>query len=492
MTATVCTPLRTEWLALRDRVHSARVVRTGRGRGPRPEKGTGPLLVAGVAGALSEALRPGDVVVASEVLSGEQGAPVARCPAAAIVAGDLRRHGLRVHIGPVVSVEGIVGDPERRRLLADRGALAVDNESALLAAPEGSTAVLRAVVDTPDRPLLSPGTPARGIAALASLRRAAPVVEAWGAAVGEHEVLLAGPRSFCAGVERAIDIVERALDRFGAPVYVRRQIVHNRHVVDDLERRGAVFVGEADEVPPGSTLVLAAHGVAPSVRAEAADRELKVVDATCPLVSKVHQEVRRFAGRGSTVLLIGHHDHEEVVGTRGEAPERVIVVSDPDEAARVDVGDAEHLAYAMQTTLAVDEAAETVAVLRERFPDIHGPHNDDICYATTNRQAAVRRVAEQADLVLVLGSQNSSNSCRLAEVSEAAGTPAHLVDDASDVRLSWLAGVRRIGVTAGASAPPPLVEELITALGGLGPLTVRPVGDPREDVSFSLPKEVTA
>jgi len=236
--------------------------------------------------------------------------------------------------------------------------------------------------------------------------------------------------------------------------------------------------------------VLAAHGVAPDVRSTAAGRELHVIDATCPLVAKVHQEVRRFTRSGRTVLLIGHHDHEEVVGTRGEAPEQVIVVADPEEAAQVEVSDPEGLAYVMQTTLAVEEAAETVSVLRDRFPGIRGPRNDDICYATTNRQGAVRQVAREADLVLVLGSQNSSNSQRLAEVSEAEGTPARLVDDASDVELAWLAGVRTIGITAGASAPPLLVDELVAALGGLGPTLVRPVGDPVEDVSFALPKEV--
>jgi 4-hydroxy-3-methylbut-2-enyl diphosphate reductase len=496
-TATVCTPLRSEWLALRDRIHAADVVRTGRAEGlPRG----GPVLVAGVAGALADDLRPGDLVVATEVWrdasdnasdNGDRRARVT-CPAAPIVAGALRRSGLRVHTGPIVTVDRVVHDPDRRRRLGETGALAVDTESALLAAPDGSTTVVRAIVDTPDQPLLRPGTASRGVTALRSLRRAAPVIDAWADAVGDREVLLAGPRSFCAGVERAIEIVERALEHFGAPVYVRRQIVHNRHVVDDLERRGAVFVEEADEVPPGSTLVLAAHGVAPSVRTTAGERDLHVIDATCPLVSKVHQEVRRFSARGSTVLLIGHHDHEEVVGTRGEAPERVIVVADPEEAARVEVPDPDRLAYVMQTTLAVDEAVETVSVLRDRFPAIRGPHNDDNCYATTNRQHAVRRVADEADLVLVLGSQNSSNSRRLAEVSEAAGTPARLIDDASDVQLSWLRDVRRIGVTAGASAPPLLVEELIAALGGLGHTVVRPVGDPTEDVSFSLPKEVTA
>ena len=490
MTTTVCTPLRSEWLTLRDRITAADVVRTGRGIGePRP----GPVLVAGVAGSLSDDLRPGVLVVATDVRYGDRAdAPRTDCPAAPILAGELRRAGLPVQTGPVVTTRRVVHDPAARRRLARTGAIAVDTESARLVSDGDVTAVVRAVVDTPSRPLLRPGTPVRGVAALAALRRAAPVLDAWAAATGERELLLAGPRSFCAGVERAIEIVERALERFGAPVYVRRQIVHNRHVVDDLRRRGAVFVDEADDVPPGSTLVLAAHGVAPDVRATAAERGLHVIDATCPLVSKVHQEVRRFTRAGSTVLLVGHHDHEEVVGTRGEAPERVIVVADPEEAARVEVADPEQLAFVMQTTLAVDEAADTVSVLRDRFPAIRGPHNDDICYATTNRQRAVRRVARESDLVLVLGSQNSSNSQRLAEVSEAEGTPAKLVDDASDVQLGWLADVRRVGITAGASAPPPLVDELIAALGGLGPTLVRPVGDPVEDVSFALPKEVAS
>jgi 4-hydroxy-3-methylbut-2-enyl diphosphate reductase len=375
--------------------------------------------------------------------------------------------------------------------LADGGAIAVDTESALLLSADGCDVVIRAVVDTPGRPLLRPGTPVRGVRALAALRSAAPVIGQWASAVGERELLLAGPRSFCAGVERAIEIVERAIERFGAPVYVRRQIVHNRHVVADLEARGAVFVEEAEEVPEGAVLVLAAHGVAPTVRRTAQDRRLRVVDATCPLVSKVHQEVRRFAARDATVLLIGHHDHEEVVGTRGEAPGQVLVVADPEEAAAVEVPDPERLAYAMQTTLAVEEAAETVRVLRDRFPAIQGPRNDDICYATTNRQHAVRRVAREADLVIVLGSQNSSNSRRLVEVCESLGTPARLVDDASGVDLDLLAGVRRVGITAGASAPPALVDELVDALGGLGPTVVRELGDPTEDVQFSLPKEVT-
>ncbi|MBO0871309.1 MAG: 4-hydroxy-3-methylbut-2-enyl diphosphate reductase, partial [Micromonosporaceae bacterium] len=306
-----------------------------------------------------------------------------------------------------------------------------------------------------------------------------------------REVLLAGPRSFCAGVDRAIDIVDRALDRFGAPVYVRRQVVHNAHVVARLADRGAVFVSEVDDVPAGATVVLAAHGVAPAVRQRAAERELRVIDATCPLVAKVHTEVRRYAGRGDTVLLIGHRDHEEVEGTLGEAPDRVLVVEDLAGAAEVQPADPARVAYAMQTTLAVDEASTIADALRQRFPSLQGPRTDDICYATTNRQQAVRAVAENADLMLVVGSANSSNSLRLVEVASAAGLPAYLVDDAGEVDLAALAGARRIGITAGASAPPHLVEQLIDCLGGLGPITRREVQVATEDVTFTLPREVS-
>jgi len=309
--------------------------------------------------------------------------------------------------------------------------------------------------------------------------------------VRDRSLVLANPRSFCAGVERAIDIVDRALDRFGAPIYVRRQIVHNAHVVNELEERGAVFVTEVDEVPPGSVLVLAAHGVAPTVRAEAQARRLTVIDATCPLVAKVHTEVRRYASRDETVFLIGHADHEEVEGTVGEAPEHVIVVGDVAEAARVTPRDATRVAYAMQTTLAVDEADEIADALRDRFPSIRGPGSDDICYATTNRQQAVRAIAADCDLLLVVGSANSSNSLRLVEVAEREGVPARLVDDAGKVDLRLLAGAVRIGVTAGASAPPHLVDELVTTLGGLGSLAVREPSVPPENFHFTLPKEVS-
>jgi 4-hydroxy-3-methylbut-2-enyl diphosphate reductase len=331
----------------------------------------------------------------------------------------------------------------------------------------------------------------RGVAALRALRRAVPALHDWAAATGPRELVLASPRSFCAGVERAIDVVRLALDRYGAPVYVRRQIVHNAHVVRDLQERGAVFVTEVDEVPEGSVVVLAAHGVAPAVRAEADARGLSVIDATCPLVAKVHTEVRRYAGRGSTVFLIGHGDHEEVEGTVGEAPASVVVVEDLAAAAAVRPRDPDRVAYAMQTTLAVDEAEEIAGVLRGRFPALHRPRRDDICYATTNRQRAVTAVARECDLVLVVGSDNSSNSRRLVEVAAREGPPAYLVDDVGQVDLRWLAGARRVGITAGASAPPRLVDELVRCLSGLGPVTVRETETTRENVRFTLPREVS-
>jgi 4-hydroxy-3-methylbut-2-enyl diphosphate reductase len=512
----VCTPLLVEQLALRGRV-AAPVVRTGSGPAGRvpPERafsraaiattpvGTRedderpvvhrPVLVAGVGGALADGLRPGDLVVSDELRTRGARYPSQAAP---LLAAALRRLGLTVHVGPVYSSDHVVRSGDERRDLAQRlapHALAVDTESAFLAAraPLGQTVAVRAVVDTPSEPLLRPGTAWRGVVGLRALRAAAPVLDQWAAATGERAVLLAAPRSFCAGVERAIEIVERALELHGAPVYVRRQIVHNRHVVEDLERRGAVFVTELDEVPYGSVAVLAAHGVAPSVRQQAVERELQVVDATCPLVAKVHQEVRRFASHDSTVFLIGHAEHEEVVGTRGEAPGNVIVVADPDEAQRVDVGDPERVSYVMQTTLAVDEAERTAAVLRQRFPALSAPRKDDICYATTNRQLAVRAIARESDVVLVLGSQNSSNSHRLAEVAESEGTRSYLVDDAGDVDLRWLAGTGRVGVTAGASAPPRLVDELVRCLSGLGPVQVRETQVVDEDVRFTLPREVS-
>ncbi|MGW4467162.1 4-hydroxy-3-methylbut-2-enyl diphosphate reductase [Micromonospora sp. NPDC004704] len=311
----------------------------------------------------------------------------------------------------------------------------------------------------------------------------------WAAATSVREVVLAAPRSFCAGVERAIAVVEQALDRHGAPVYVRKQIVHNTHVIDDLSRRGAVFVDELTEVPDGAVTVFSAHGVSTEVRETAAARGLPVIDATCPLVTKVHSEARRFTGQGRTVLLIGHAGHEETEGTLGEVPGAITLVQSPREAERVEVPDPGQVSYLVQTTLAVDEVSGVLDVLRRRFPALTGPSSDDICYATTNRQVALRAIAAEADLVLVVGSANSSNSLRLVEVASRAGTPAHLVDDVGAVDLRWLAGVRTVGVTAGASAPPHLVDQTVAALVGLGAQAVRERTTSTEDVHFTLPKE---
>jgi 4-hydroxy-3-methylbut-2-en-1-yl diphosphate reductase len=304
---------------------------------------------------------------------------------------------------------------------------------------------------------------------------------------GARTVLLASPRSFCAGVERAIAVVERLLDQRGGPIYVRKQIVHNTHVVADLQARGAVFVDELDAVPDGVTVVFSAHGVSPAVWAEAVDRGLEVIDATCPLVTKVHAEARRFAAREDTVILIGHAGHEEVEGTLGEAPERTVLVQSADEVAGVEVTDPTRVSYLTQTTLAVDETTEIIKALRARFPALRGPASDDICYATTNRQDALTVIAEESDLVLVIGSMNSSNSVRLVELAHRHGTPSYLINDAGDIRPEWLEGVGVVGLTAGASAPPRLVDAVIAALGQLGPVTVVDRETIRETVHFTLP-----
>ncbi|GAA1312981.1 4-hydroxy-3-methylbut-2-enyl diphosphate reductase [Saccharothrix xinjiangensis] len=300
-------------------------------------------------------------------------------------------------------------------------------------------------------------------------------------------VLLASPRSFCAGVERAIDIVDRLLDQRGGPIHVRKQIVHNTHVVAELEGRGAVFVDELDAVPDGATVVFSAHGVSPAVREDAARRGLEVIDATCPLVTKVHAEAKRFVARGDTVVLIGHEGHEEVEGTVGEAPERIVLVESVADVEALEVPDPERVSYLTQTTLAVDETAEVLDALRARFPALKGPASADICYATTNRQEAVREIAGEADMVLVVGSANSSNSVRMVEVARRMGTPAHLVDDVTDLRLEWMEGVRVVGLSAGASAPPRLVDEVIEALGAWDVQVRETV---RETIQFTLPVAV--
>jgi 4-hydroxy-3-methylbut-2-enyl diphosphate reductase len=302
-----------------------------------------------------------------------------------------------------------------------------------------------------------------------------------------RRVLLAAPRGYCAGVERAIDIVEVALATYGPPVYVRKQIVHNLHVVRDLETRGAVFVDELDQVPQGATVVFSAHGVSPAVHAQARARDLRVVDATCPLVTKVHLEARKFAAGGYDIVLIGHQGHEEVEGTMGNAPRAVHLVGDEDEAARVQVADPERVAYLTQTTLSVDETAGVVDTLRQRFPVLAGPRSDDICYATQNRQTAVKALARDCQLVLVIGAENSSNSVRLVEVARAAGCRSHLVSEAAAVDPAWFEGVDTVGISSGASAPEWLVDELVDALVERGAAEVREVEVMPEDVHFALP-----
>jgi len=330
-----------------------------------------------------------------------------------------------------------------------------------------------------------------GPRALASLMRIRPTLERWARATGPRQVLLAAPRSFCAGVERAIEIVERALDRYGAPVFVRRQIVHNAHVVAGLEARGAVFVEELDEVPDHATVVIAAHGVSPEVRSQAAARDgISVIDATCPLVAKVHHEARRFASQGRQIVLIGHAEHEEVVGTMGEAPDGIHLVEGPDDVERLAFPPDQPVAYLTQTTLATDETAEVVSALRARFPAIVGPSADDICYATQNRQDAVRALASDCDLVLVVGSANSSNTARLVEVAQREGCRAELIEDAGELRLGWLFGAGTIGLTAGASAPDLLVHEVLNALSTLGPVEVTERRVTQETVRFALPPQV--
>jgi 4-hydroxy-3-methylbut-2-en-1-yl diphosphate reductase len=304
------------------------------------------------------------------------------------------------------------------------------------------------------------------------------------------EIVLAGPRGFCAGVERAIEIVERALEVVGQPIYVRREIVHNRHVVEALRAKGAVFIDELDEVPPGATVVFSAHGVSPAVRDQAVDRRLRVIDATCPLVTKVHLEARRYARDGYTIVLVGHEDHDEVIGTTGEAPDRIVVIDSVEEAERLEVEDPSRIAYLTQTTLSVDDTRAIVETLRRRFPAIVGPAKDDICYATQNRQAAVKRLGAEVDLVLVLGAANSSNANRLREVAEVVGTRAHLINDVRDIRMEWLDGLRRVGVTAGASTPEFLVRQVVDFLRGRAAPVVREFTVVEEDVRFGLPHDL--
>jgi len=496
-----------ELLVLAPMALEARAIRAGApwsrvekiGMGPRRARAAAHLthhpaqrsaLIAGVCGALDPSLEPGDIVLASELRTADK---TVACADPTILAGVLRRGGLRVHVGPILSSTGLVFG-ERRRELALAGALAVDMESAWLADNARATPLttLRVVMDTPRYQFHPARAAIAARRAYRTLREASSMLEGWAEALGHREVVLAAPRASCAGVTRAVEIVERALEQRGAPVYVRKQIVHNAHVVDDLERRGAVFVDDLDDVPPGATVIFSAHGVSPAVRRHASDRGLDVIDATCPLVAKVHAEARRFAAGDFQIVLVGHEDHEEVEGTVGEAPAHTQVIASIDEARAIELTDPDRVAVLTQTTLAVDETADIVDALRERFPSLVVPPSEDICYATQNRQDAVRAIAQAVELILVVGSPNSSNSRRLVEVAERAGCRATLVERAEAIAPEMLVGTRRVGVTAGASAPESLVQEVVRAIGGLGGMSLREITVATEDMHFNLPPQVRA
>jgi len=480
---------------------------------------TAPVALAGVAAALADELRPGDLVVATELRTVAPATSRA-LPGAALLASEIRRVGLGVRTGPVVSLPSQLPASERAALAAS-GAVALDTGSAFVMQSFGPNpvAVVCSIADPAEhdgrtggdgsgdvtRPATN-GSPAAaraltagvvdarallGARALGSLLVLRRPLEIWARATGAHDVLLASPRSFCAGVERAIETVERALERYGPPVYVRRQIVHNLHVVAALEAKGAHFVEEIDDVPAKAVVVLAAHGVSPEVRRQAADRgDLEVIDATCPLVAKVHSEARRYASHGHEIVLIGHADHEEVIGTLGEAPDRFHLVESRKDVAGLDLDPDHPVAYLTQTTLATDETADVIAALRARFPEIAAPPADDICYATQNRQDAVRHLARSCDLVLVVGSANSSNTARLVEVAMREGCRAELIEDASQLQLSWMAGVGTVGLTAGASAPERLVQDVVDTLMLLGPVRLSEHRTTEESVRFALPIQV--
>ena len=321
-----------------------------------------------------------------------------------------------------------------------------------------------------------------------SFSGSAPTLPAVGST--PEKLLLAAPRGYCAGVDRAVQTVERALELYGAPVYVRKEIVHNKFVVEQLRERGAVFVESERDVPEGATVVFSAHGVAPSVHEGARARSLQTIDATCPLVTKVHVEAKKFAADGYTIVLIGHAGHEEVEGTMGEAPENIVLVESEEDVEALEVPDPERIAYISQTTLSVDETRAVINRLRRRFPSIIGPRTDDICYATTNRQAAVKQLAAQCDLVLVIGSRNSSNSNRLVEVAREYGARSHLIDNEGEVREEWLSGKRVVGITSGASAPESLVQRLVEFFRARGTADVQELEVVQEDVRFMLPKVI--
>jgi 4-hydroxy-3-methylbut-2-enyl diphosphate reductase len=361
--------------------------------------------------------------------------------------------------------------------------------AALGDANRGAFLALQSAVSTRRR-LVATDPPSDEPLPVSELLRAASVSRWYRARDVVKRVLLASPRGYCAGVERAVETVERALALYGAPVYVRKQIVHNAHVVRELEERGAVFVEDEGDAPPGSILVLSAHGVAPTVYDRAASRNLMTIDATCPLVTKVHSQARRYASEGYNIFLIGHAGHEEVVGTIGEAPDAIMLVQSVAEAEQVSLPDARPVAYITQTTLSVDETAEILDVLKRRFPDIRAPQREDICYATSNRQWAVKELLGEVELLLVIGSRNSSNSNRLVEVARAAGIDAYLIEDESEIDERWLTGVESVGLTSGASAPERLVDRVCDWFRAHGVSEITPFGSVFEDVVFRLPVEL--
>jgi 4-hydroxy-3-methylbut-2-en-1-yl diphosphate reductase len=485
----VITPLRIESFAFggADTIIGAgrdKAQKSGAKLAARLKEDTAVALV-GVAGGLAPELTPGDVIIASELRSTESSTS-RNLPGSSLLSAEFRRARFSVYHGPLVTSPNYVAAGDRAELAAS-GALAVDMESSWVMdyLPNNPLAVVRAISDTSSR-----GPVRGGLRALGSLSQTRAPLQRWAKACGEHEIILASPRSFCAGVERAIETVERALEQYGAPVYVRRQIVHNLHVVRRLERAGAVFVEELNEVPDDAIVVLAAHGVSPEVKRQGAEREgLTVIDATCPLVAKVHTEARRYAAQDYNIVLIGHGDHEEVEGTLGEAPDHIQLVESVADVATLDL-DARPVAYLTQTTLATDETAEVIEALRARYPDVTGPSTNDICYATQNRQDAVRSIAHRCDLMLVVGSANSSNTARLVEVAQREGCRTELIEDVSQLELSWLSGARSIGVTAGASVPEILVDGIVRSLASLGPVHLSEERIVQETVHFALPTRV--
>ena len=482
----ILAPLRIEARALRRGAGAARVRVTGMGpeaaaratQGLRQLPAEGPVAVAGFGGALRPEIRAGEVVVATEV-RGPGG--VLQLPSAPAIAQALRLAGLIVHLGPVVSIDHVVYGKERSRL-ASGGALAVDMESYWLVADRCAvpcavpgdhlTCVVRVILDSPRKSTARLSTAASLPKAYRSLVAVGSALGTWAAALGPREVQVASPRSFCTGVNRAIESTEEALEQFGPPVYVLHEIVHNKHVVDSFRERGVVFVPYISDVPEGETVIFSAHGVGQAERHQAESRHLRVVDATCPLVARVHAKAKFHARRGRHIVLIGKKGHDEVEGVMGEVPEHIHLVEGPTDIESLDLDGRRDIAVLTQTTLIPHEVEDLIRALKDRFPEVVVSTALDVCYASQNRQEAVRRMSPQCDLVLVLGSRNSSNSKRLVEEASRLGTPARLVDDESEVDLAWLASVRTLGLTAGASAPESLLERMIDFMGTLGPVEI--------------------